>query len=108
MIGLTLPRPLSIMEFGMPIVDGGIIKSSVPVWGESRRVAVQGVWTGGVWHPSTKAVLRQYRGTTLVGVWQVVGVDIPSRQNSDAVLLLEPEGHVLAPQEDDITVFGEG
>jgi hypothetical protein len=92
----------------MPTVDGGIIQSSVPLWGESRRVAVQGVWTGGVWHPSTKTILRQYRGTTLVGVWRIVGVDIPSRQYSDAVLLLEPEGNILPPQQDDIAVFGDG
>jgi hypothetical protein len=92
----------------MSIVDGGIIKSSIPLWTNSRQVAVQGVWTGGVWYPLTKAVLRQYRGTTLVGIWRIVGVDIPSRQDSDTVLLLEPEGNVLSPQQGDVAVFGDG
>jgi hypothetical protein len=92
----------------MPAVDGGIVKSSMPSWGSPRRVAVQGVWTGGIWEPSTKAVVRQYRGNTLVGVWRITGVDIPSRQYSDAVILLEPEGGVLTPQKNDIIVFGDG
>ena len=99
---------LTVMGFRMPIVDGGIIQSSVPLWGAPRRVAVQGIWSGGVWHQSTKTVLRQYRGTTLVGVWRIVGVDIPSRQNSDAALLLEPEGNVLPPHPGDVAVFGDG
>jgi hypothetical protein len=80
----------------------------MPSWGSPRRVAVQGVWTGGIWEPSTKAVVRQYRGNTLVGVWRMTGVDIPSRQYSDAVILLEPEGGVLTPQKNDIIVFGDG
>jgi hypothetical protein len=92
----------------MPAVDGGIIKSTLPSWGSPRRVAVQGVWTGGVWEPSTKAVVRQYRGNILVGVWRIAGVDIPSRQHSDAVILLEPQGGVLTPQKNDIIVFGDG
>ncbi len=75
----------------MPAVDGGIVKSSMPSWGSPRRVAVQGVWRN-----------------TLVGVWRITGVDIPSRQYSDAVILLEPEGGVLTPQKNDIIVFGDG
>ena len=96
------------MENKYSPIDGGIVKGVVPFFRSDRQIAVIGVWSGGIWSPSAKEVVRQYRGNTLVGVWQIVGVDYPSHQLSDAILLLEPQGDALPPLEDDMLVFGEG
>ena len=89
-------------------VDGGIVKDVAPFFRAGRQLAVVGVWSGGSWSPSTKEVVRQYRGNTLVGVWQIRGVEYPARQQTDAVLLLEPQGEALSPRADDVLVFGDG
>jgi hypothetical protein len=43
-----------------------------------------------------------------MGVWQIVGVDYPVRQQTDAVLLLDPQGEALSPLAGDVLVFGDG
>ena len=96
------------MDHRFSSVDGGIVKDVVPFFRSGRQRAVVGVWSGGSWSPSTKEIVRQYRGNTLIGVWQIVGVDYPVRQQTDAVLLLDPQGEALPPLAGDVLVFGDG
>ncbi len=90
------------------IVDGGIVKDTMPFFRSADQLAVLGVWSGGAWSPESPVQVRQYRDDTLVGIWRVAGVDYPSRRNADAVLLIEPQGETSRPVADDIFVFGEG
>jgi hypothetical protein len=96
------------MEKRNAVINGGIVKSVVPFFRSERQRAVVGVWSGGAWSPTEKEVVRQYRGKTLVGVWQIRGVDYPARQHASVVLILEPQGEALEPLADDVLVFGEG
>jgi hypothetical protein len=96
------------MDNRFSLVDGGIVKNVVPFFRSGKQLAVVGVWSGGSWSPSTKEIVLQYRGNTLIGVWQIVGVDYPVRQQTDAVLLLDPQGEALSPLADDVLVFGDG
>jgi len=96
------------MDHRFALVDGGIVKDVVPFFRSGQQLAVVGVWSGGSWRPSTQEIVRQYRGNTLVGVWQMGGVESPARQQVDALLLLEPQGEALPPLAGDVLVFGEG
>jgi hypothetical protein len=104
----TWNRLSSIMDHRFASVDGGIVKDIVPFCRSGRQLAVVGVWSGGSWSPSTQGIVRQYRGNTLIGVWQIGGVEYPARQRVDALLLLEPQGEALPPLAGDVLVFGEG
>ena len=96
------------MDHRFALVDGGIVKDVVPFFRSGQQLAVVGVWSGGSWSPSTQEIVRQYRGNTLIGVWQLGGVEYPARQQGDALLLLEPQGEALPPLAGDVLVFGEG
>src|SRR5215510_14787593 len=84
MIGATWHRLSSIMDSRFSSVDGGIVKDVVPFFRSGRQLAVVGVWSGGSWSSSMPESVRQYRGNTLVGVWQMGGVEYPARQQVDA------------------------
>ncbi len=90
------------------IVDGGIVKRAMPFFRPDGQIAVIGVWSGGTWSPESQVWVRQYRSDVSIGTWRIAGVDYPSRPNTDAVLLLEPQGDTSPPDADDIFVFGEG
>jgi hypothetical protein len=96
------------METRDAAMDGGIIQNVVPFFRSEHQRAVVGVWSGGRWSPTAKEVVHQYRGKTLVGIWQLKGVDYPARQPARAVLILERQGEALEPLAHDILVFGEG
>jgi len=96
------------MEKRDAAMDGGIIQKVVPFFRSEPQRAVVGVWRGGTWSPTAKEVVHQYRGKTLVGIWQLKGGDYPARQPARAVLILERQGEALEPLANDILVFGEG
>ncbi len=87
----------------MKNVDGGIVKDVFPFMGNTATI---GMWSGGKWGPQNQFVVHQFRNHSLVGYWQVMGVDIIHRR--DAVFFLAPQGSVLSLAKDDILIFGEG
>lgn len=87
--------------------DGGYVRGSMPFPGRSGVTAALGTWSGDAWRGSPFEI-AQYRASQAVGIWRVVGVDVPARSSRSPILLLEPVGgefQFLSPG--DVLTFGE-
>jgi len=90
----------------MEIIDGGLVKDVIKFPFSDNQVAVSGVWSGGSWNAKEELFVNQFRNGSLLGTWQVAGVDTISHR--DAILILSPKGNPYPLEANDILVFGEG
>lgn len=95
------------------MVNGGIVRSSIPWPRDKSKTALKCVFSGGKWTPSANWVVTQFRNYRKLGKWYVTSVGYFSGFNTDTLLVVAPNDKVNNKQEyafqaGDVLVLGDG
>lgn len=87
--------------------DGGYVHGAMRFPGRPGVIAAIGTWSGGTWSPQSNMIVTQHRERRTIGLWHVVGVDIPARSRKSPALLLRPVGNEESLMRGDILTVGD-